>query len=286
MKVLMVLFSQTGGTEKIGKSIQKGIIKSGNACEIVEIKKAKNQIFDDYDLIGIGTPTFFYREPYNVKHFIHHMDEGNGKHCFMFCTHGSIIGNTFYFMWEGLTKQGYTVIDSFDCYSESSIQFYPDIMHTAHHPDDLEIKEAGEFGEQVCSKSSKVQNGEVNLIPEYKLIDDRWWSRESKNISLDVLRKISPQFKINEEKCSKCYICQEKCPVDAIDVDAEPPQIQKEGCISCWFCEKICPENAIEADWSFIKKSSRGNLKKYIEALKEGERQGKFRPYVDYEKIE
>ena len=30
---------------------------------------------------------------------------------------------------------------------------------------------------------------------------------------------------------------------------------------------------------------SRGNLKKYIRALKEAENQGEFRPYIDYENI-
>ena len=31
---------------------------------------------DKYDLIGIGTPTFYYREPVNVRNFIQTMEEG------------------------------------------------------------------------------------------------------------------------------------------------------------------------------------------------------------------
>ena len=79
--------------------------------------------------------------------------------------------------------------------------------------------------------------------------------------------------------------CQQSCPTNAIDVEANPPEIQKEGCISCWYCEKVCPEGAIEADWSMMERASRSNLIGYIEALKEAESQGKFRPYIDYQNI-
>ncbi|MFX0138547.1 MAG: DUF362 domain-containing protein [Candidatus Hodarchaeota archaeon] len=96
---------------------------------------------------------------------------------------------------------------------------------------------------------------------------------------------MTPKFKINIEKCTKCLTCQDNCPVDAIDVEADPPEIQKEKCIFCWFCEKLCPEEAIEADWSSARKLFKGNLRRYIKELKKAEEQGKFRPYVDYEKI-
>ena len=98
LKVLIIYFSQSGSTEKIAKMIQNGIIKSGNDCDLEKIKNVNLKSLEDYDLIGIGTPTFFYREPVNVKLFISRLGNLNGKHCFIFATHGSIIGNTFYYM--------------------------------------------------------------------------------------------------------------------------------------------------------------------------------------------
>jgi formate hydrogenlyase subunit 6/NADH:ubiquinone oxidoreductase subunit I len=68
-------------------------------------------------------------------------------------------------------------------------------------------------------------------------------------------------------------------------MEVDPPEIQKEGCIFCLYCEKACPEGAIEGDWTLIKKVTRGNLEKYVAALKEAEMEGKFRPHLDYEKI-
>lgn len=285
LNVLIIYFSQTGGTEKIAKKIEQGILNTGNSCEITRIKEARFKDLNSFDLIGIGTPTFYYREPINVRNFIQAMDDVDGKHCFLFCTHGSIIGNTFYYMSEELTKKGYLIISSFDSYSESSLQFYPKVMHTTNHPDQIEIEEAIRFGERLCEISLQVQNGESKLIPKFKLIEDTWWANDSKSSTPKVLKRLFPEFKLNTDKCTQCLTCQEKCPVGAINIEVEPPEIQNEGCIYCLYCEKLCPEGAIEADWELTKKLTRGNLKKYVEALKESELQGKFRPYVDYERI-
>ncbi|WXG41976.1 MAG: EFR1 family ferrodoxin [Candidatus Freyarchaeum deiterrae] len=285
MKVLIIYFSQTGGTEKIAEMVQRGILKSGNNCEIARIKNVNMKRLKAFDLIGIGTPTFFYREPVNVKNFIQKIDIMNGKHCFILSTHGSIIGNTLYYMKEELSERGFLVIGSFDSYSSTSLQFYPKIMHTANHPDEIELEEAEKFGEKICDISSRIKKGESELIPEFELIDTTWWANDSKKATPESLRNFSPKLKINLDKCTKCLACQENCPVNAINVEANPPEIQNEGCIFCWFCEKLCPVGAIEADWSLMKKIVKPNLKKYIEILKQAEREGKFRPYVDYEKI-
>ncbi|MHA1313658.1 MAG: EFR1 family ferrodoxin [Candidatus Helarchaeota archaeon] len=285
MKALILYFSQTGGTEKIAKAIQQGLEETGNDCSSVRIKDTNMEQLKVHDLIGIGCPTFYYREPLNVRHLIENFENLNGKHCFIFCTHGSIIGNTFYYMNQLLTEKGMIVIGAFDCYSASSLQFYPEIMHTAGHPDDVDLEEARSFGRKLPSIREQIIGGETHLLPKFELIENTWWARDSKMMTLDILRKISPKLMINVDKCTKCMTCQENCPVDAIDINQEPPEIQKEGCIFCWFCEKICPESAIEADWSAMRASTRPVLKKYVKILKEAEKKGIFRPLVEYEKI-
>ncbi len=281
----MIYFSQSGNTEKIAEKIQNGIIKSDNDCNLKKIKEVNLKSLPDYDLIGIGTPTFYYREPINVKLFISRFENLKGKHCFLFATHGSIIGNTFYYMDEQLRKKGLQVIGTFDSYGDSSMKIYPQPMHTAGHPDEIEIQGAEEFGESICNISKKIQNGDTSLIPKFVLISDTWWNKQSEQLSPEFLRKVSPKFIINEKVCTKCLTCEEVCPVDAIDIEATPPEIQKEGCIFCYYCEQSCPEGAIETDWTRFAKISRGNLPRYIEELEKAENSGKFRPYVDYRNI-
>jgi len=285
LKTLIIYFSQTGGTKKIAEAIRTGIKSVGAECDLIKIKNVDPSGLRKYDLIGFGTPTFFYREPLNVQRFINNLPEMQNMHAFIFATHGSCLGNTFYYLSEELKEKGFVVIGAFDSYSDSSLQFYPKPMHTYGHPDEIELKEAEEFGKKICRISEKIRQGNLNLIPNFKLIEDTWWAKDSKLLTPKTLRMISPKFQINMEKCTQCMLCQTECPGDAVDISTNPPEIQKEGCIFCWFCEKVCPTGAIEADWSIIRANTKSNLRKYIKLLEEAEKQGKFRPYVDYRKI-
>lgn len=55
-------------------------------------------------------------------------------------------------------------------------------------------------------------------------------------------------FKINQEKCIKCKLCAQECPVLIIDAKTEFPEIKegKEGnCIKCQHCLAVCPTAAL-----------------------------------------
>jgi ferredoxin len=195
------------------------------------------------------------------------------------------MGNTLYYMQKALKEKGYIVVGAHDSYADVSLQFYPKIWHTAGHPDGIELADAERFGRGICDVSKRVRSGETDAIPEFQLTTDTWWAEASKRTTPASLRKVFPKFTIDPDKCSRCLLCQENCPVDAIDILADPPEIQNIGCIYCLYCQKACPEDAIEADWTMVKNATRGNLKKYVAVLKEAEKEGKFRPYVDYEKI-
>ncbi|MFC1669363.1 flavodoxin domain-containing protein [Spirochaetota bacterium] len=130
MNVLIIYFSQTGNTEKIAEIINNGILMSGNKCDTIKIKEAHKFKLEEYDLVGLGVPTFYYREPRNITSFIKDMADLKGKHFFLFCSHGTEMGNTFYYMKEELNKKGIIVVASFDSYAESSLQFYPETIYS------------------------------------------------------------------------------------------------------------------------------------------------------------
>lgn len=53
------------------------------------------------------------------------------------------------------------------------------------------------------------------------------------------------KLKVHGSRCSACGLCEEKCPVDAIEVDGKAT-IEQKNCVHCFCCYEICPENAIE----------------------------------------
>ncbi|MBS3781073.1 MAG: DUF362 domain-containing protein [Candidatus Thermoplasmatota archaeon] len=51
---------------------------------------------------------------------------------------------------------------------------------------------------------------------------------------------------LNEEKCIKCWECQEACPKDAITGKSYGPKISWWKCIRCYCCAETCPEEALK----------------------------------------
>ena len=51
---------------------------------------------------------------------------------------------------------------------------------------------------------------------------------------------------VDQDLCSGCGTCVEKCPVDAIELnDSDIAEVNAEYCIGCGVCAHFCPENAI-----------------------------------------
>lgn len=69
-----------------------------------------------------------------------------------------------------------------------------------------------------------------------------------KRVSLDEKQKIRiGMAMIDENKCSKCGVCAEACPVGAIiKIDGKAPVLNASKCIGCGACKHACPIGAIE----------------------------------------
>ena len=56
------------------------------------------------------------------------------------------------------------------------------------------------------------------------------------------------QFRIDEDKCTKCELCARDCPINIIDMDSGYPCISAENeaaCLECQHCLAICPTAAL-----------------------------------------
>ena len=69
MKTIIICFSQTGQTQKVSEEIQRGIEGAGGQCNIVPFSQVKIENLPTYDLIGLGTPVFYFQPPFPVTDF-------------------------------------------------------------------------------------------------------------------------------------------------------------------------------------------------------------------------
>ena len=116
MRCAVVHFSQTGNTEKIAKAIETGVRKISDHCDLLPIKEADPKKLFGYDLIGLGSMVFDFKEPANVTAFINNMRFLGGKHIFCFSTHCTMGFLYFPSVVPKLKKKGLTVIGWNDWY--------------------------------------------------------------------------------------------------------------------------------------------------------------------------
>ena len=68
---------------------------------------------------------------------------------------------------------------------------------------------------------------------------------------LEILGVFQSRPYIIEEKCKKCGVCVESCPVEgkAVHFDngrRNPPVYDYKKCIRCFCCQEMCPHQAIQ----------------------------------------
>ena len=290
MKCAIIYFSQTQNTEKIAKRIQKGVIKEAGNCDLIKMRDANPKHLNEYDLIGIGTPVF-REEPLNVSDFINNMWGLGGKHCFVFCTHGTIPDLYFYSIIRKLKKRGLVVIGTGDWYADVYLPWHPEPYPTAGHPDEIDFKEAEAFGTEIVKRSQRISAGETNLIPPTpkKPPQDPNDTPELRATIKDTTEEPGT-VKYHKEKCKypKCRLCMDNCQMYSIDLSQTPPVIASKCQPHCCFCSMICPTGAIEID-DFVEEQSplyhRTTVEYAYPILERAEAAGQFRRVIPKEEV-
>jgi flavodoxin/ferredoxin len=284
VKTLVIYFSQTQNTRKIGEKIRDGIESVTGQCDFTPLKNVKIAELAEYQLIGIGFPVHYYKEPFNVTDFLESLPQQNNRHWFAFCTHGTVIGNTFPSIAQKLTAKKATVIGYFNSYAGIAVPYYPRPSYTSGHPDALDFEQAEQFGRDMVDRSQRIKNNRPDLIPAPEPVSSREWIKSAERTTLGFLKQHMPKLTVDPDKCIQCEACQKRCPVGGIDIYADPPKIQ-EPCIYCWHCTLVCPFQAIRADWENLEKIAPDNYARYRRELDKVSADGQFRWLMDPEKI-
>lgn len=299
MKCIIIYFSLTGNTELIAKMIQAGVKRTAGHCDIVKIKETNWRHLYEYDLIGLGTPVHGYTEPANVRAFINDMRFVGGKHIFTFATSGTHPEFFFPSIVPKLKRRGLTVIGMYHCFASCYNSIMPSPYPTEGHPDEIDLKEAEDFGREMVERSRRISDGKTELIPPVpqapqplsEFLKGLAAMEREHGFPEIGSNKLSFRYllKFYEEKCTypKCRLCMDNCPMDGIDLSVKPPVIAK-PCMNCTFCAKICPTGALdESIWveTFIERTLKLFPLFYLPGLDKPEADGHFRRLIPIEDI-
>jgi len=93
--------------------------------------------------------------------------------------------------------------------------------------------------------------GEKNLKINFKkpTMKSNLSSKLPKLIVKLIFNLVSLKPHVKKNKCKKCNICADVCPVDAIKLSPYP-KFDRKKCVLCYCCHENCPYNAIKLTYS------------------------------------
>ena len=92
-RALVAWYSRTGNTGRAGRLIAKTLIKSGIDVSASDLREAGIRNGDDYGLIIVGSPVFYYDAPGFVKTWIDSLPDIAGTPVAAYVTFGGPEGN-------------------------------------------------------------------------------------------------------------------------------------------------------------------------------------------------
>lgn len=245
MNVVEIVFSPTGGTEKVARIIGKQWSENPAKIDLSDAKAdfGKSKITEQ-DMVLIAMPSFGGRAPAVAIDRLKQI-AGNGAKCTVVCVYGNrAYEDTLAEMEDAAKECGFQVIAAIAAVAEHSIM----PQYAAGRPDVSDQKQLTDYARQIADKT-----GIASAIP-----GNRPYKKAG---SAGLVPK-------PDKSCVKCGACAESCPVQAID----PVNFtaDSKACISCMRCMKQCPKNARKVNGMMVSVAALA-IKKACSVRKENE---------------
>ena len=245
MNVVEIVFSPTGGTEKvadmIGKHWNENPAKIDLSDAAADFSKCE---MTGQELAVIAMPSFGGRAPAVAIERLKKI-HGNGASCVLVCVYGNrAYEDTLVEMEDAAKECGFLVTAAVSAVAEHSIM----PQYVTGRPDEADQKQLTEFAGQIAGKT-----GPVSAIP-----GNRPYKKAG---GAGLVPK-------PDKSCVKCGNCAKTCPVQAIDSVQFIADSKK--CISCMRCMKRCPQNARKVNGMMVSVAALA-IKKACSVRKENE---------------
>ena len=245
MNTVEIVFSPTGGTEKVGNIISscwsKNVMKIDLSNPETDFSK---YTINKEDQVLIAMPSFGGRAPAIAIERLKKIT-GNGAKCTLVCVYGNRAYEDTLVEMEDVAKEcGFHVVAGISAVAQHSIMS----QYATNRPDSSDEKQLKQFALQIENKTEP-----VSTIPG---------NRPYKKAGAGGL---VPK---PTKDCMKCGICAKNCPVQAIDpvtFKADPKK-----CISCMRCVKECSYNSRKVNGVMVSVAAMA-IKKACSVRKENE---------------
>lgn len=245
MNTVEIIFSPTGGTEKvthiIGRHWSERTVKIDLSDSKIDFSKC---VIGKEDQVLVAMPSFGGRAPAVAIERLKKI-AGNGAKCTLVCVYGNrAYEDTLVEMEDAAKESGFLIVAAVAAVAEHSIM----PQYAAGRPDASDIKQLEEFADRIVNKMDATVSipgsrpykkaGGAGLVPK------------------------------PTKDCVKCGLCTESCPVQAIAPSSFTADSKK--CIACMRCVKQCPHQARKVNSAMVSIAAMA-IKKACSVRKENE---------------
>jgi len=242
--IAIVYFSQGGTTAQVAEQIAAGL--KAKQCQVDLINLMDGTLIDvtKYDLLGIGSPTYYFRPPSIVMDYIESLPSLNGKKFFVFLVNGTYSFDASDRIRRALIQKGAQELGYFSCYGANYFLGYLQrgYLFSLKHPTEKELTQAVTFGERIVDNITAMKGDQpTNDKPApfiYRLerfLTNRWM----------IEQIYSRLFYVSKKKCNSCGLCVKLCPTHNIKENNNGLPSWGRSCLLCLTCELKCPAGAI-----------------------------------------
>jgi len=253
-RCLIVYFSQTGSTALVAGKISDGLHGAGWDVDLHNMNGQRPPDVGGYDMLGVGSPVYYFRTPFNVSAYLGRLPALNGLPAFVFVTYGALRFDGANAIRRALASRGAREVGYFQAHGSDLYVGYlkEGYLFSPGHPAAAELAGAERFGQDVAAHVG----GKGYARPEddrpapfiYRLerfLTGRWFAS-------NVFSRL---FRVDKGKCNACGVCVRLCPNGNIAESRGGLPVWGRDCLLCLTCELRCPEEAVTspANWTLFR---------------------------------
>ncbi len=234
MRYVQVVFSPTGGTQKVADAVME---EWGNHIDRVDLSDARLDFskvsFEESDVVLAAVPSYGGRVPELAAKRLRQI-HGNHAQCIIVCVYGNrAYEDTLVELQDIVEECGFRVTAAITAVAEHSIMH----QYAAGRPEEQDIRELHNFAEKI---QEKLEDKDVAFrVP--KVPGNRPYKKAGGS-------GLVPKA---DKECVGCGLCAEACPAQAINKD-NIRMADSEKCISCMRCVVRCPKSARKVNGAMV----------------------------------